>query len=286
MQLSSRQLEAFVTVARTLNFTRAAERLNLTQSALSQRIRKLEEELGATLLVRAPGGVRLTETGNRILRFCEARETLEAEILSDLATSRTGELAGALRIAGHLSVMRTVALPALAPMLRANPKVNCELIVADLKDLPAILKRGEADMVLLDNELPGASLERHHLGDEVYLAIESTGHATRTDVWLDINPDDQVTNRFFLLQGQAVEFRRSFMADVYGIIDGVALGVGRAVVPQHLLQGRQDVRVVPGFRPFVTGVWLHHFTLPYYSRLQQATLECLRKDFPAILEKK
>lgn len=285
MQLSSRQLEAFVTVARTLNFTRAAERLNLTQSALSQRIRKLEEELGATLLVRAPGGVRLTETGNRILRFCEARETLEAEILSDLATSRTGELAGSLRLAGHLSVMRTVALPALAPMLRANPKVNCELIVQDLKDLPAILKRGEADMVLLDNELPGASLERHHLGDEVYVAIESTGHATRSDVWLDINPDDQVTNRFFLHQGQAVEFRRSFMADVYGIIDGVAMGVGRAVVPQHLLQGRQDVRVVPGYRPFVTGVWLHHFTLPYYSLLQQATLECLRKDFPAILER-
>jgi DNA-binding transcriptional LysR family regulator len=283
MQLSSRQLEAFVTVARTLNFTRAAERLNLTQSALSQRIRKLEEDLGATLLIRAPGGVRLTETGNRILRFCEARETLEAEILSDLATTRTGELAGSIRVAGHLSVMRTVALPALAPMLRDNPKVNCELIVAELKTLPTILKRGEADMVLLDNELPGSSLERHHLGDESYVAIESATHGTRSDVWLDINPDDQVTNRFFMHHGQATEFRRSFMADVYGIIDGVALGVGRAVVPRHLLRGRQDVRLVDGFRPFVTGVWLHHFTQPYYSRLQQATLECLKRGFPAAL---
>ena len=110
MQLSSRQLEAFVVVARTLNFTRAAERLNLTQSALSQRIRKLEEELGAALFVRAPGAVRLTDTGTRILRYCEAKESLESEILADLATSNSDELAGGIRIAGHLSIMRPVAL--------------------------------------------------------------------------------------------------------------------------------------------------------------------------------
>jgi DNA-binding transcriptional LysR family regulator len=125
MQLSSRQLEAFVAVARTLNFTRAAERLNLTQSALSQRIRKLEEELGAALLVRAPGAVRLTDTGSRILRFCEAKESLEAEILADLATSRSGDLAGAIRVAGHLSVMRPVVLPALAALLRSRPWLRC-----------------------------------------------------------------------------------------------------------------------------------------------------------------
>lgn len=283
MQLSSRQLEAFVAVARTLNFTRAAERLNLTQSALSQRIRKLEEELGASLLVRAPGAVRLTETGSRILRFCEAKESLEAEILADLATSRTGELAGAIRLAGHLSVMRPVALPALSRLVRENQRVHCELINADLKNLPGMLKRGEADLVILDQELPWAALEKYPLGDEAYVAIESSVHRTRPDVWLDINPDDQVTERFFQFQGRSPQYRRSFMADVYGIIDGVALGMGRAVVPRHMLAGRRDVRVIPDYRVQPTGVWLHHYTLPYYSRLQQAVVEVLREAFPRVL---
>lgn len=278
MQLSSRQLEAFVAVARTLNFTRAAERLNLTQSALSQRVRKLEEELGTALLVRAPGAVRLTETGTRILRFCEARETLETEILADLATSRTGDLAGAVRLAGHLSIMRPVALPALAPLLREHPKVHCELLNAELKMMPGMLKRGEADLVILDHELPWAALEKYHLGQEWYVAIGSSRFDSRPDVWLDINADDIVTERFFQFQGQAPQYRRSYTADVYGIIDGVALGLGRAVVPRHLLAGRDDVRVLPEYRPQPSEVWLHHFTLPYYSRLQQAVIEVLRRS--------
>jgi DNA-binding transcriptional LysR family regulator len=283
MQLSSRQLEAFVAVARALNFTRAAERLGLTQSALSQRIRKLEEELGAALLVRAPGAVRLTETGSRILRYCEAKEALEAEIKADLATSRTGEMAGVIRVAGHLSVLRPIALPALAPLLREHPRVQCELLTAELKSLPGMLKRGEADLVILDQELPWAALQRLRLGEETYVAVESADHATRSEVWLDINPDDQVTERFFQFQGETPSYRRSFMSDVYGIIDGVALGIGRAVVPRHMLTGRTDIRVLPEYRAQQAEVWLHHYTLPFYSRLQQAVVTQLRKTFRTVL---
>jgi len=283
MQLSSRQLEAFVAVARTLNFTRAAERLCLTQSALSQRIRKLEEELGAALFVRAPGAVRLTDIGSRILRYCEAKEALEAEILADLVTSRTGELAGVIRVAGHLSAMRPVALPALAPLLRENPRVQCELITAQLNALPGVLKRGEADLVILDQELPWAALERFRLGEETYVAVESAEHPTRHDVWLDIDPDDTVTERFFRFQGTASRYRRSFLSDVYGIIDGAALGMGRAVVPRHMLAGRTDVRILTEYRAQKADIWMHHYTLPCYSRLQQAVVADLRRAFRAVL---
>jgi hypothetical protein len=55
------------------------------------------------------------------------------------------------------------------------------------------------------------------------------------------------------------------------------------VVPLHLLAGRQDVRVLSAYRPQPTGVWLHHFTLPYYSRLQQAVVEILTRTCPKIL---
>lgn len=270
MHLSTRQLEAFVVVAHTLNFTKAAKRLNITQSALSQRVHKLEEQLGAALLVRAPGAVRLTDTGLRILRFCEARESLETEILADLASSHEGELAGVVRIAAHSSILRPVLIPVLAPLLRDNPRIHCELINAEARTAPDILKRGEAEFVIMDRPMALAALTSHHLGNEVYVVVESTAHRSRPDVFLDLEPDDRVTENFFTIQDERPRYRRSYMADVFGIIDGVAQGLGRAVISQHLIRDRRDLQVLSQYRPQVSGVHLHYYTQAYYTRLHDS----------------
>jgi len=62
-----KQLKLFVAVAEERNFTRAAQRSNLTQPSLTQRIHQLEEELGVTLLHRTPRGAELTEAGQSLL---------------------------------------------------------------------------------------------------------------------------------------------------------------------------------------------------------------------------
>ena len=80
MKLNSAQLEAFLVVAKTLHFTKAANLLHVTQSALSQRIAKLEEELETTLFIRDRNSIRLTESGQQVLRFCQINETAEDEL--------------------------------------------------------------------------------------------------------------------------------------------------------------------------------------------------------------
>ena len=65
------QLRAFRVVAETLNFTRAAERLHLTQAAISHQIKALETELGEPLFIRAKRGVRLSQAGRIALEYVE-----------------------------------------------------------------------------------------------------------------------------------------------------------------------------------------------------------------------
>src|SRR6516165_2020409 len=86
-------LLAFVAVGRERSFTRAAGKLGVSQSALSQTIRNLEERLGVRLLTRTTRSVALTEAGERLLRTVAPRfEEIEAELaaLSDLRERPAG----------------------------------------------------------------------------------------------------------------------------------------------------------------------------------------------------
>ena len=92
-----RQLRYFVTVAEEGNFTRAAERLWLAQSGLSQQVRALERELGVALFERLPHGVTLTETGATFLDRVCATIAAADDALAAAADAKDG-FTGSLRL--------------------------------------------------------------------------------------------------------------------------------------------------------------------------------------------
>jgi len=122
-------LLAFVTVAREASFTRAAAQLGVTQSALSQTIRALEERLDIRLLTRTTRSVSPTAAGERLLqaighRFDEIEAELEA--LSELRDKP----AGTVRITCGDHVLHAILLPKIAPLLREYPDVQVEFDVS------------------------------------------------------------------------------------------------------------------------------------------------------------
>lgn len=284
MQLSRRRLTAFMTVAATLNFTRAAKRLGLTQSALSHRIQGLEHDLGVTLLNRSNRGVQLTEAGTRLLRFCQTASNLEEEVLAELAPSSSSGLSGAVRIGAHSAILRPVLIPALAPLLRENPRVQGEFILAEAKDLPGLLKRGEADFIIMDRRLETAGLSTQLLGHEVYVAVAGPHDKDRQDVYLDLDLEDRVTEMFFQRQDSPPDYRRSFLGDVFGIIAGVEQGLGRAVVSRHLIRDHPTIRILSEYRPVEAPVTLHYRTQSYTTRLLEEVCAALCRECPAWLD--
>jgi DNA-binding transcriptional LysR family regulator len=92
------QLRTFTAIAETLNFTKASEKLHLTQSAVSHQIKALEEEFGVPLFIRAKSGVVLTDAGKIALRYA-ARILNEAEEMREKVTGREKALTGRVRVA-------------------------------------------------------------------------------------------------------------------------------------------------------------------------------------------
>jgi DNA-binding transcriptional LysR family regulator len=283
MGLSSLQLDAFFTAARTRNFSRAAKELHITQSALTQRIGNLEAELGLAVFIRKPRGVELTEAGSRMLRYCQARDLLEKELLEELSGDKTTGLGGVLRVAGFSSVVRSVLLPALTPLLRAHPNVQVHLQNAEMEELPRLLNTGEVDLIVLDHVLAQADVEAVPLGEEENVLVASRDLEPR-EAYLDHDPHDPTTAKFLRLQSDATPtFRRSYLDEIYALIDGAATGLGKAVVPRHLAALDDRLRIVPGHKPMRSPVILHHFRQPFYTALQTAAIAELRQRCGALL---
>lgn len=285
LPLSSPLLESFLVLARELNFSRAADLLHITQPALTKRIQNLESLLGQALLIRQYGSLELTETGRTLQRYGAALEHQETELLASLVGERTGQLAGFFRVVTYSSALRSIVLPPLAHLLRLNPKLSCHAFKAEVEELHEMLIAGKVDFCISLSECERAGIENVQVGIERDVLIESSLHTGRDACYIDHDPRDNFTEKFFLSQtGSTVpRMERAYFDDIYGLIDAVAEGVGRAVVPVHLLDATMPVRIVPGFKPFDVPVFLHYHHQPYYTRLQQAVIETILVRCPPLL---
>src|SRR6266436_5074413 len=121
-------LRALVAVGHERSFTKAAAKLGVSQSALSQTIRQLESRLGMRLLTRTTRSVSLTEAGERLVHTAAPRfEEIEAELeaLSELREKP----AGTIRITAGDHAIRSVLWPKLAKFLPSYPDIKVEIVI-------------------------------------------------------------------------------------------------------------------------------------------------------------
>ena len=139
-------LRAFVAVKEAGGFTRAAQRLNLTQSAISHQIRRLEEQVGRQLLYRTTRALTLTEDGEEFLQY--AQKILDT--LDSMARRfRPSPISGVVRF-GVLENFLGDRLPTLLCQFgRAFPSVRLDVSVGMNLDLMPMIKAGELDLAVV-----------------------------------------------------------------------------------------------------------------------------------------
>ncbi len=157
-----RRMAMFVTVVESGSIRASARELRLSPSAVSQQVKRLEQEIGATLLRRSTRRLALTEAGEAFYEGCAAMVAaarLAHEGLADLQESPVGDL----RISAPAGFAATHLVTALTPFLASHPALSLHLVVTDE---PLDIIRERIDLAItIDLALPSSSLVRHHLAD-------------------------------------------------------------------------------------------------------------------------
>lgn len=139
-------LRAFVAVKEAGSFTRAARRLNLTQSAVSHQIRRLEEQVGRSLLYRTTRSVRLTEDGDDFLRYaCQILHSLDALTRRFQASP----VSGIVRFGVPENFIGDRLPTLLCQFARTNPEVQLDVNVSMSLDLHAMVRASELDLAVV-----------------------------------------------------------------------------------------------------------------------------------------
>lgn len=171
-----RQLRAFVAIADAGTFTAGAQRVNVTQAAISMQIRQLENETGAPLFIRAPRRVILTEAGEHLLQ--RARQILREH---DAALEEIAELAGAergrLRIGSASAMVTTDSLPGILQEVRKqHSRAEISVSSGTSEALVEQILAGELDIAFVSLPVEARGIQTERLSQDELVAIGSPKH--------------------------------------------------------------------------------------------------------------
>lgn len=170
MNITSRQLKAFLLTAKHLSFSRAAEQLFVSQSGMSVLVRELEEQLGFRLFERTTRNVKLTEFGMRFLPIAD-RSVLDLES----AVAEIGRSAhaanGSLLIGAGPFVASSILLPAVAAYSAREPALRIRVADVAPDRLVDMSERGDFDVTLTFSEHATPATNRSIVGQFSYALI-------------------------------------------------------------------------------------------------------------------
>ncbi len=262
MNIDNAQLAAFAMVLREGSFEAAARRLNVTPSAISQRIKQLEERLGQVLLQRTMP-CQATTAGKTLARFTEQLALLEAEMLSEVgAESAPGSVPLRIPIAVNADSLDSWFL-AVFDLMLPEAAMCFDIRVEDQDFSAALLREGTVMAAVSASPEPVQGCKVEPLGVMRYLAVASPEHAKRyfsagVDARslrcapvLTFNRKDALQQRFIaLIAAEDVHPPTHYIPSTHGFVEVARRGLGWGMMPEHFVKDALEtgelVEIAPG----------------------------------------
>ncbi len=251
--MDDRKLEILLAAVQTGSFSRAAEKCSCTQSAVTQTMNHLEDELGCRLLERTHSGVRLTRAGEELLPYIvRAREALSelSRQAGILARGRTRPV----RIAAFPSIAKTWLPGVLSEYQALHPETSFEILIG-INRAKEWLLHDEAD-ILLGDEARCEAFRWHPLMEDEYFAVVPRKWRDRFGPF--VTGDEVVKHAMITGTLNALNVRFGDLAEQHiriesdddgAIINMVGQEIGISILPElSLLDLPEDVSLIP-FRP-------------------------------------
>ncbi len=239
-----RQLRAFVAIADTGTFTAAAERVHVTQAAISMQIRQLERETGTRLFVRAPRRVILTEAGEKLLDRAQAILREHDAALNELAALNGAER-GRLRIGSASAMVSGDPLPNILRRLKSDhPNVETSVMSGTSEDLVQRLMGGEIDIAFVSLPVEARGVQTELLNEDSLVAIASPRHKLAKQKVVSAYA---LANEKLILGERGGNTRRlidQFFAQA-GVTPKVAMELSRLAAIKRMVEEDMGVGIVP-----------------------------------------
>lgn len=243
MSLLHKNLQAFQAIAHHHSVQGAAKALFLTQTAMTQRLKSLEEELNVSLFERSRRGMLLTREGEILLRYCEANQGLVDNVLEKIRGSGVNT-AVRLGLSGPTSLMYSRISSQLIPVMHQFPQLLMEFVYRDDETPAELLREGKVQLAIVLKKQVTKEMRVKTLKPETYVLAASPAWSNRqlkeivkNERIIDFNPSDDMTFDYlkhYSLQGAQQE--RHLVNHPEAIAQLVSKGLGYSVLERSLAE--------------------------------------------------
>ena len=169
------RLQVFRVVAEQLNFTRAAARLHISQPAVTQHIKHLEEHYRQPLFVRSPGGVTLTPAGETLLAHARQVGELDRAVEQRLSEDQL-QVAGALNIAASTTIAQYLLPRWLGRFRRKHPQVQLSLRMGNTEEVVEALLAHRVELGLIEGPSGRRDLKTEEFAEDEIVPVAAADH--------------------------------------------------------------------------------------------------------------
>jgi DNA-binding transcriptional LysR family regulator len=173
--MADRRLKIFHTVARLLNFTKAAEELHMTQPAVTFQVRQLEEQFNTRLFDRTHNKVSLTDVGKRVFTYAERILKLYEDMTLSV-TEMTGDVSGAVSLGASTTIAEYLLPFLIGEFKKKFPEVVISLHESNTDEIVTMVENNKLDLGIIEGQVSNKNLLVHECKMDQLVVIMPNDH--------------------------------------------------------------------------------------------------------------